>query len=145
MPTYIYKGKTQQGGVSRGKIEADNKPKALDSLQSQGLIILSLKESEDLLRVKKTRIKKRLRLRLKVDDLASMARQLATLLDAGVPLLRSLEIVGSQAEVKSLYLTLERIMKDIEGGEGDYESIIAFLSDESINRIFVTAENLIGE
>ncbi len=32
-----------------------------------------------------------------------------------------------------------------EENEADYESIVAFLSDESINRIFVTAENLIGE
>jgi hypothetical protein len=35
--------------------------------------------------------------------------------------------------------------EDIEGAEGDYESIVAVLSDESINRIFVTAEDLIGE
>jgi hypothetical protein len=35
--------------------------------------------------------------------------------------------------------------EDIEGGEGDYESFVAFLSDESINRIIVTAEKLIAD
>jgi len=79
------------------------------------LIVTSIKETEELVRQRKQ--KRRLRLRLKLDDLASMARQLATLLDAGVPLLRSLDIVRQQTEVKSLYLALEEVQRDVESGE----------------------------
>jgi type IV pilus assembly protein PilC len=46
-----------------------------------------------------------------------LARQLATLLDAGVPLLRCIEIVRDQVEVRSLNEALIKIGKDVESGE----------------------------
>jgi type IV pilus assembly protein PilC len=115
MPTFIYRAKDKKGTPEKGTLEAPDKYRALETLQSRGLIVTSIKEAEELIRERKR--KKRFRLRLKLDDLASMARQLATLLDAGVPLLRSLDIVRQQAEVKSLYTALEEIQKDVEGGE----------------------------
>ena len=117
MATYIYKGRTVQGNVEKGSLEALDKSKAVNLLQERGLVVLSIKETEDLFRVRKKAQKRRLRARLKLDDLSSMARQLATLLDAGVPLLRCLEIIREQVEVRSLYTALEKITKDIEGGE----------------------------
>ncbi len=115
MPTFIYKAKDKKGTVEKGSLEAPDKYKALEALQSRGLIVTSIKETGEF--VKERQKKRRFRWRLKLDDLASMARQLATLLDAGVPLLRSLDIVKQQAEVKSLYLALEEVQRDVEAGE----------------------------
>ncbi|MCD6574239.1 type II secretion system F family protein, partial [Candidatus Aerophobetes bacterium] len=44
------------------------------------------------------------------------SRQLSTLLNAGIPLLRSLDILSKQVESKKLYNALEAIKGDIEGG-----------------------------
>jgi len=115
MPTFIYKAKDRKGTIEKGSLEAPDKYKALEALQSRGLIVTSIKETEEFIKQRKQ--KRRLRLRLRLDDLASMARQLATLLDAGVPLLRSLDIVRQQAEVKSLYLALEEVQRNVESGE----------------------------
>jgi len=121
--TYIYKCKTAQGSIEKGSLEALDKSKAVNLLQEKGLIVLSIKEIEDLFKARKRVQKRRLRARLKLDDLSSLARQLATLLDAGVPLLRCLEIIREQVEVKSLYTALEKITKDIEGGESLSKSL----------------------
>ena len=115
MPTFIYKAKDKKGTIEKGSLEAPDKYKALEALQLRGLIVTSIKETEELIRRRKQ--KRRLRLCLRLDDLASMARQLATLLDAGVPLLRSLDIVRQQVEVKSLYLALEEVQRNVESGE----------------------------
>ncbi len=117
MAIYIYKTKSTSGNIEKGKIEAGDKYKAVDMLQAQGFIVLSLNEAKDVFASQQAFKKKRLRARVKTDDLSSFARQLATLLDSGVPLLRSLEIVKDQAEVKPLRIALEKIVKDIEAGE----------------------------
>lgn len=117
MSVYIYKAKTTKGRLEKGNIEAPNQYKAIEALQGRGLIVISIKEAEELLRFHRRARKKRFKLRLKYEDLGSLARQLATLLDAGVPLLKSLEIVKAQTEVRSLYNALESVMRDVEAGE----------------------------
>jgi len=117
MATYIYKCRTSKGGIEKGSLDAVDKNKAVDHLQNRGLVIVSLKESGDLFKTKQASRKRRLRMRVKTDDLASLARQLATLLDAGVPLLRCIEIVRDQVEVRALNEALKRVSKDIESGE----------------------------
>lgn len=115
MATYLYRAKTPQGQTEKGSIEAHNRYGAIESLQERGLIVVSIKEAEGLLEAQRRR--RRFRYRLRYDDLGSLARQLGTLLDAGVPLLRSLEIVRAQVEVRSLYLALETVTRDVEAGE----------------------------
>ncbi|MDP8252842.1 MAG: type II secretion system F family protein [Candidatus Kaelpia aquatica] len=117
MATYIYRCRTPKGGIEKGSLDAADKDKAVGHLQDRGLVIVSLKANVELLKTKQTSRTKRFRIRVKIDDLASLARQLATLLDAGVPLLRCLEIVRDQVEVKSLYNALEKANKDVEAGE----------------------------
>ncbi|MDD5613467.1 MAG: type II secretion system F family protein [Candidatus Omnitrophica bacterium] len=117
MATYTYKCRTPNGIIEKGSLDAIDKQRAINSLQEKGLILISLKESVDVLKVKTSLKKRHLRLRVKIDDLASLARQLATLLDAGVPLLRCIEIVRDQVEVKSLFAALDAIKKDVESGE----------------------------
>lgn len=116
MALFSYKIKNTKGEIEKGTIEAVDKYKAIEALQSKGFTILSLKEATREL-VPTAGFRRRLRTRLKIDDLASLATQLATLLDAGIPLLRSLEIVKEQAEVRSLRNALEAITRDVEAGE----------------------------
>lgn len=115
MPNYIYRGKTPDGKITRGSLEAPDKKTALESLQSKGILVISIDGAEEV--VKKLRpALKRLKFRTSLQDLALFARQLSTLLDAGIPLLRCLQIIKEQVESKPLYIALEQIIKDIEAG-----------------------------
>ena len=116
MATYIYKCRKPKGGIEKGSLDAVDKPRAINNLQERGLVIISLKESGELFKAKQVSRKRSFRMRIKVDDLAALARQLATLLDAGVPLLRCIDIAREQVEVKSLQNALNKIMKDVEAG-----------------------------
>jgi type IV pilus assembly protein PilC len=122
MPTYVYKGKTKEGKIKKGSLEAPDKQKALESLQEKRILVLSISNIEQLTKVKLT-IKKRLKFRIGLNDLALFARQLSTLLDAGVPLLRSLQILREQITSKPLYIALEEIIKDIEAGKSLSEAL----------------------
>ncbi|MDP8233532.1 MAG: type II secretion system F family protein [Candidatus Saelkia tenebricola] len=117
MSTYIYKARSIQGGIEKGSLEALDQGKAVSLLQEKGLVILSIKETEDLFKTRKSTKKRHFRIRVKTEDLASLSRQLATLLDAGVPLLRCLDIVREQVEAKPLYSALGKVTKDVEGGD----------------------------
>lgn len=62
------------------------------------------------------RPERRFHRRVRLDDLILFARQLTTLLEAGVPLLRSLGLILEQIESRQLYLAVKEVRGDIEGG-----------------------------
>jgi len=54
--------------------------------------------------------------KVKTDDLVIFSRQLATMIEAGIPLVHTLRILGEQIEVKSLQSVVNVIREDIEAG-----------------------------
>ncbi|QCW52627.1 type II secretion system F family protein [Nocardioides dongxiaopingii] len=67
------------------------------------------------------------RKRVKMKDLAVFARQLATMIDAGLTLLRALSILAEQVENPSLREVLSKVKTDVEGG---HSLSSAFANDE---------------
>lgn len=61
--------------------------------------------------------------KVKPGELAVLARQFATMVSAGVPLLRSLSVLSSQADNPLLQSTLEQVRTDIEAGDALSDSI----------------------
>ncbi|MEL6985306.1 MAG: type II secretion system F family protein, partial [Actinomycetota bacterium] len=61
--------------------------------------------------------------RVKGAELAVVARQLATMVDAGVPLLRSLEVLQRQTENTVLAKTIKQVSLDIESGDSLSQAI----------------------
>lgn len=116
MPNYKYLARTREGKPEEGFMEAQNEDELLGVLQSRGLTVVTFKEAkeEEVKVVSKKR--RRMHRGVKLDDLITFSRQLTTLLNAGVTLLRSLEIISFQVRSKPLYETVEQIKKDISGG-----------------------------
>lgn len=115
MPRYKYGVRTKEGTSEEGFLEAQSEDELIGILQSRGLTVITFKEAkeeEERVVVKRRRMHHGVRL----DDLITLSRQLTTLLNAGITLLRSLEIIGSQVESRLLYKTVEAIKKDIAGG-----------------------------
>lgn len=111
MPIYEYIAKDQTGKSIRGTIESDDKASALDKLRTDNLIIISVKET--------TPEKRRvwvMRGGIGIDDLVVFSRQLATMVDAGIPILGSLDILSQQAENKYFKEVLTKVRDDIETG-----------------------------
>ena len=49
-------------------------------------------------------------------DLVTFTRQFATMIDAGLPLVQCLEILGSQSDNKTFATVINKVRTDVEGG-----------------------------
>jgi type IV pilus assembly protein PilC len=92
-------------------MEAENERAVVAALRNKGLIILSVSEEAH----SGTGIKKGKR-KVKGGDIVVFSRQLATMVDAGLPLVQALDTLAEQAESPSLKVVLQDIVKNIEEG-----------------------------
>ncbi|MEA3328215.1 MAG: type II secretion system F family protein [Candidatus Omnitrophota bacterium] len=115
MAKFNYTARDKKGKLVQGSLESINQAELIANLQQQGLTVTFLKQ-EDLGKKGKGRAEKKLHSGLKLEDLILMSRQLSTLLNAGLTLLRGMDIVIRQIESRSLYLALKEIREDIASG-----------------------------
>ena len=111
MSTYVFKAIDLGGQHSRGELEAESKQSVADQLKARGLIVLDIADK---------RAAKELELpwtnRIKLNDLAIMTRQLATMVSSGMTILRALYVLEAQTENKKLAEQLVAVRKDVEAG-----------------------------
>lgn len=107
MPTYSYVAKSDNGQTVSGILEAATKTVVLEALHRQGLVIVGVKERRKIRRGGGT---------VGVDDLAIFSRQMATLVDAGIPLVGGLEAVADQMENKTMRDVVSKVKEAVEGG-----------------------------
>ncbi len=111
---FKYLARTPDGNVVSGVVEAESESEAEEILWRADLLILSLKRT---LRLPALDELLPTLFGIKRRDVINFSRDLATLLESGIPLLRSLEILGQQARKQSLRKVLEQIIEDLQGGE----------------------------
>jgi type IV pilus assembly protein PilC len=107
MPNFSYVAKSEDGRTVTGILEAASEKVVLEALHRQGLVIVGVKASK---RARRGTGK------VRMDDLAIFARQMATLVDAGIPLVSGLEAVAEQLENKALRQVVLKIREGVEGG-----------------------------
>lgn len=114
MPLFEYKAVTPSGETLTGEMEAPNKELVIAHLQEAGNIPVSAQEVGSGFRLSALL---RGRQGLKQSEVGDMTQQLATLLSAGLPLDRSLGILGELAENERIRSTVEKIRDRVrEGG-----------------------------
>lgn len=106
---YQYSAKDKSGRTISGILDTASELEAIDLLHKKELIVLSLKPQE----AKPIKIAQK---NIKLDDLVIFSRQLATMVDAGIPLVQALNILGEQIENHNLKNTVLVLCKDIEAG-----------------------------
>jgi len=111
MPVFKWEGKTLKGTIKKGEMEAPNEGAIRIHLRQQNMIPTKIA-------AKGKEIKISLPFGKKVHQrsIAIFTRQLATMIDAGLPLVQSLEILSSQQEHKIFKNILREIREDVEGG-----------------------------
>lgn len=115
MANFEYKAVNKQGKSSSGTVEADNKKAASEKLIAQGyrpLVVKPLKKGFDPNDIKIPGFSGK----VKTKDMVVFTRQLATMINAGVPLVRALATLQKQTENTSFKETIQGITKDVESG-----------------------------
>ena len=110
---YSYKVRDTQGRLSEGKVEAVSEAAVADKLRAMGYVPLEVRPANvGMQREVKLGFKKRVKTR----DLAVFSRQFATMIDAGLTLIRSLNIMAEQSESEELRRVLRGVKQDVESG-----------------------------
>ena len=119
MTLYSYTIRDKEGRSKQGVKEGQSREEVLTSLQGSGLLVTQITEILEPRTFQKAKKKTRRRMHymIRQNDMILMARQLATLVSAGVTLLRSLEIIVQQVESRKLQKVLEMIQDDIRAGK----------------------------
>ena len=120
MPTFIFKAMDQQGKEVSGTLTAQNQAAAVAMLRKEGYIptTVTAADGSDKKGGLNMTIKfpKLIKPRVKAKNLMVLTRQLATLVDSGLPLLRGLRILAKQEKNETLKRALMGMSESVEGG-----------------------------
>ncbi len=130
MPLFQYTAKDYSGRSVTGVVEAPNETEAASTLHGKSLVVVTIHQ------VKARDMKTNKGLKIKLEDLVIFSRQLATMIDAGIPLVQALSILSEQVDNKSLKAVVNTVKGDIESGMSFCDALAkhpAVFSDLFIN------------
>jgi len=111
MATFTYKARTRQGEILQEQVEGLDTRTVVSTLRQQGLLVIDVKEQsvarKDLFEPFK---------KVKLGDIVVFTRQFATMINAGLPIVRALYILSEQTDNKKLKDTVDAVRKDVEAG-----------------------------
>src|SRR5947199_2972564 len=110
MPAFVWKGKTREGKAVSGERVAENKEAVMALLRRQQILVSSVKEKGKEVALPKFSGS------VPAKDLAVFTRQFSVMIDAGLPLVQCLEILGNQQENKTFAKILQQTRMDVESG-----------------------------
>ncbi len=110
MPAFVWKGKTRDGKTVSGERVADKKETVMALLRRDQILVSSVKEKGREISLPKFGGG------VPAKELAIFTRQFSVMIDAGLPLVQCLEILGSQQDNKTFAKVLQQTRMDVEGG-----------------------------
>ena len=112
MPTFAYVVKDKAGKTHSGTLDTASRSMLIEQLWKQEFVVLSIDERAQgksaFLRVGQPRVK--------IESLVVFSRQLATMVDSGIPISAALDVLAEQMDDRGLGLILKKIRDDIETG-----------------------------
>ncbi len=133
MLTYSYTARDPATGQKvTSEVQADNEQAAAKLIRQEGLSPLDIKVAD----AKSTKGIKGFFNKVKARDRVLFSRQLATLINAGLPLVQSLRSVGNQTTSKQLKLIVNKIISDVEAGTP--LSVAMAKHPQVFNRVYIS-------
>jgi type IV pilus assembly protein PilC len=130
MPSYTYTAReTATGREIRNAIDAASEQAAIAALLNRNLLVLSIQERVG----KKGKTKGG---KVKLNDLVIFTRQLATMVDAGIAIVQSLQALAEQSPNKVMRDTIKDICTRVESGESFSEALQKH--PRAFNRLYVS-------
>ncbi|MEW6696442.1 MAG: type II secretion system F family protein [Bacillota bacterium] len=133
MPVFEYRGRSNDGRLVTGVIEAASPREAAGNVRLQGVFVTDVVEKkqkaenrETFLSIGRLTRKRESSKRVKLRELATFSRQLSTLINAGIPLISCIHIARNQTEVRALKDALKDITTSLEEGSTLADSFAKF-------------------
>ncbi|HXG91813.1 MAG TPA: type II secretion system F family protein [Blastocatellia bacterium] len=111
MPTYVFKGRNRLNEIVVGERVAADRSALEAMLRREQIILTNAREKGREISLPKVGREK-----VKHKDLALFTRQFSVMLDAGLPLVQCLEILGQQQDNKSFQKVIFQVRADVEAG-----------------------------
>lgn len=117
MPSYEWKGRDRNGSPQTGVLIGDSKDAVIAALRRQQIVVTTVKEKGKEIALPK------LGGGIKSKDIAIFTRQFSVMIDAGLPLVQCLDILGQQQENKGFQKIILQTRQDVEGGSSLAEAM----------------------
>ena len=110
MPTFVYSARPATGGdIQQGEVEVASKEDLLALLHRQKMVPVSVREKEKSIQISfGTGVSTR--------DIVIFTRQFATMINSGLPLVQSLDILAEQTENDRLRKIIQDVLYDVQSG-----------------------------
>lgn len=119
MITFRYVARDAVSGKKvSAEVQAESEKAAAKLIKDQGLTPLEIKQANA-----GSQLLGGVRHRIKAKDRVLFSRQMATLINAGLPLVQSLRTVNSQTQNPNLRAVIEKVIGDVEGGQSFAEAL----------------------
>ncbi len=110
MPSFEWKGRDRHGNAQTGVLIGDNKDAVISALRKQQIVVTTVKEKGKEIALPKFGGG------ISSKDIAVFTRQFSVMIDAGLPLVQCLEILGQQQDNKAFQKVILQVRQDVEGG-----------------------------
>lgn len=117
MPTFEWKGTARNGQTQTGVLVADSKDAVINTMRRQQIVVTAVKEKGKEIAFPKFGGG------VPPQSIAIFTRQFSVMIDAGLPLVQCLEILGSQQDHKVFKRTLIQVRQDVESGSNLADSM----------------------
>jgi len=118
MPSFVWSGKTRAGQSQEGILLADSRDAAVATLRRQQIQVTSIREKG-----REIRFLPRFTRGIAQKRVALFTRQFSVMLDAGLPLVQCLEILGEQEENPIFAKAIDTVRSDVESGSSLAEAM----------------------
>ncbi|MDW8052174.1 MAG: type II secretion system F family protein [Armatimonadota bacterium] len=113
MPLFSYEAVDSKGRTLKGTVEADTEQLVLSKLHEQGLHVVRIEPQRERIQLLS---RFRRAQKPKLQALVFFTRQFATMIDAGIPILRCLDILYTQTKDPALKQAIDGVRKDVKAG-----------------------------
>jgi type IV pilus assembly protein PilC len=110
MPSYEWKGRDRNGNPQTGILIGDSKEAVIAALRRQQIVVTTVKEKGKEIALPKFGGG------ISPKNIAIFTRQFSVMIDAGLPLIQCLEILGTQQENKAFSAIIIQVRSDVESG-----------------------------
>lgn len=122
MPEYTYAARGRDGKISKGKQTARSRSELIEMMKSRGMTV----DAKTISKAGMGGLKSIFGQKVKTQEVLVFTRQLAVMVNAGLPLLQSLDILAEQSESAQFAKIINDVATSVEGGETFSDAIRAY-------------------
>jgi len=111
MPLFQYTARTLKGQLQQGEIDLPSRDDVVSHLRKSRLLVVQVRAAP-----KQFKLNLGFGGRIKTRDIVILTRQFATMINAGLPLVKALDILAQQTENKNLASVTRQVLYDVESG-----------------------------